>query len=237
MYGLVATPAFTVTRMELPELTWTTREALVAAVATPAGTNLFGIRTAPIEARIRTLPGVAAAHVIVSLPDTLVVQVEERTAILAWAVGDRRFLVDRDGVLFAASTPAETAIAGLPTIGDARASATSLKVGSRLDPVDLDAATRLGSLVPADVGSSASALVVQVTTANGFVVGTLPRSWVAVFGLYTASIRTPAMVPGQVRLLRSLLFGREATIERVFLPDEDRGTLVLKPTPGPTSTP
>ena len=237
LYGLAATPAFTLTRTELPELEWTTREALVESVAVPAGTNLFRIRTGPIEARLETLPGVAAAHVFVSLPDTLVVRIDERRAILAWEVGDRRYLVDRDGVLFAASTADAVTAAGLPTIGDSRTPSAAFKVGSRLDQVDLDAATRLGSLGPADVGSRATALVVQVTTANGFVVGTLPRSWIAVFGLYTPSLRTPAMVPGQVRLLRSLLYGREDTIERVFLPDEDSGTVILKPTPAATGAP
>jgi cell division septal protein FtsQ len=237
VYGLAATPAFTLTRTELPELKWTTREALIASIATPSGMNLFRIRTAPIEARLETLPGVASADVFVSLPDTLVVRIRERTAILAWAVGERRYLVDRDGVLFAASTADAVTAAGLPTIGDSRTPASALKVGSKLDPVDLDAATRLGSLTPADVGSRATTLVVQVTTANGFVLGTLPRSWIAVFGLYTPSLRTPAIVPGQVRLLRSLLSGREASVERVFLPDEDSGTVILKPTPAPMPTP
>ena len=234
MYGLVATPAFSLSRTELPDLEWTTHEALIAAVATPSGTNLFRIRATPIEARLQTLPGVAAAHVIVSLPDTLVVRIEERTAILAWAVGEKRFLVDRDGVLFAAATLEGVSAANLQAIGDSRPSAAKLRVGSRVDPVDLDAATRLGSLVAADIGSKASTLVVQVTTANGFVLGTLPRTWVAIFGLYTPSLRTPAIVPGQVRLLKSLLFGREDSIDRVYLPDEDSGTIVLRPTPLPS---
>lgn len=233
VYGLAATPAFTLSRTELPDLKWTTHAALVAAVATPAGMNLFRIRSAPIEARLKALPGIAAARVIVSLPDTLVVQVEERRPILAWAVGDRRFLVDRDGVLFAASTADAVAAAALPTVDDARTESVTLEVGARLDPVDLDAATRLGSLVPADIGSRAQALVVQVNTANGFVVGTLPRSWIAVFGLYTPNLRTPAIVPGQVRLLRSLIFGREQTIDRVFLPDAAGGTFILKASPSP----
>jgi cell division septal protein FtsQ len=233
MYGVAATPAFTLTRTELPELRWTTAAAMTAAIDTPPGTNLFRIRTGPIEARLEALPGVAAATVTVSLPDTLVVEIRERQAILAWAVGDQRFLVDRDGVLFTTSTIDAVAAAGLPTIGDSRAEATALTVGSRLDPVDLDAATRIGSIRPADIDSAATALVVQVTTANGFVVGTVPRSWIAIFGLYTPSLRTPAIVPGQVRLLKSLLYGRESTIEQVFLPDVDKGTVILKPSPSP----
>jgi hypothetical protein len=54
---------------------------------------------------------------------------------------------------------------------------------------------------------------------------------VAVFGLYTPSLRTPALVPGQVRLLRSLLDGRESTIAQVILADAESGTFIPKPTP------
>lgn len=233
LYGLALTPAFTLVRTDIPDLRWTTREAVTSAIATPDGANLFRLGTAPIEARLRTLPGVADAQVTVSLPDTLVVEIREREAILDWAVGDVRFLVDRTGVLFALAPADGTAAAGPPAITDSRATSAALAVGSRLDPVDLDAATRLGSLVPLDLESGATSLVVAVTDANGFVVGTVPRSWIAVFGLYTPSLRTPAIIPGQVRLLRSLLAGREATIERVILADEDSGTFIPRPTAVP----
>lgn len=232
LYGLALTPAFTLARTDIPELRWTTREAAASAIATPFGMNLFRLRTAPIEARLRALPGVADAHVSVSLPDTLVVEIQEREAILDWAVGDVRFLVDRTGVLFALA-PADGTAAGLPAITDSRAASARLAVGSWLDPVDMDAATRLGSLVPIDLESSATSLVVAVTDANGFVVGTVPRSWIAVFGLYTPSLRTPAIIPGQVRLLRSLLAGREEAIERVILADEDSGTFIPRATAVP----
>ena len=233
LYGLALTPAFTLARTDIPELRWTTREAAASAIATPDGTNLFRLRTAPIEARLRALPGVADANVSVSLPDTLVVEIQERQAILDWAVGDVRFLVDRTGVLFAVAPADGTAAAGLPAITDSRATSARLAVGSTLDPVDMDAATRLGSLVPIDLESSATSLVVAVTDANGFVVGTVPRSWIAVFGLYTPSLRTPAIIPGQVRLLRSLLAGREEAIERVILADEDSGTFIPRATAVP----
>src|SRR5207342_3508341 len=131
--------------------------------------------------------------------------IDERKPVLVWKVGLDRFLVDSGGTLFAA-LPAEppAAAASLPVIDDRRAGAQIVKVGGHLDPVDLDAATRLASLVPADVGSSARSLAVEVTDQNGFVVQARPDGWSAIFGFYTPSLRTTALVPEQVRLLRSL---------------------------------
>ena len=71
-------------------------------------------------------------------------------------------------------------------------------------------------------------------TTNGFVVRADPQGWLAIFGFYTPSLRTPELIPGQVRLLRSLLIGREPLIARVILASETDGTYVPKPTPTPT---
>ncbi|MES2208660.1 MAG: FtsQ-type POTRA domain-containing protein [Chloroflexota bacterium] len=232
LYGLATTPAFTLARTELPALRWTATDALIGAVATADGTNLFRIQTGPIEDRLRRLPGVAKARATVSLPDTLIVEIQEREAIMAWAVGDTRFLVDREGVIFAA-LGADTVTSDVPTIADSRPGSAAFAVGSVVDPVDLDAATRLGSLTPASIESRATGLVITVTEANGFVVGTIPRSWIAVFGLYTPTLRTPDLIPGQVRLLRSLLAGREDLVEKVILADADSGTFVPKATTAP----
>jgi hypothetical protein len=231
VYGLAATPTFTYAKAEIPELRWTSRADVEAALAIPPGANLFRLSVGPLEDRIRALPGVADATVAVALPDTLSVEIVEREAILGWAVGDRGFLLDREGVLFALAESGAAAAAGLPVIADTRASAAGLGIGDTLDPVDLDAATRLGSLVPTDIGSVAGSLVLSVSDANGFTVGTSPASWVAVFGLYTPNLRTPELIPGQVRLLRSLLDGREAVIDQVILADTENGTYIPKPTP------
>ena len=40
---------------------------------------------------------------------------------------------------------------------------------------------------------------------DGFVIRADPQGWLAIFGFYTPSLRTPELIPGQVRLLRSLL--------------------------------
>jgi hypothetical protein len=112
-----------------------------------------------------------------------------------------------------------------------------LSVGRSIEPIDLDAATRLASLVPADVGSEAEGLLVHVNDANGYVVRTRPAGWQAVFGFYTPTLRTPELVPGQVRLLRSLLIGREPLIDRVILASETDGTYTTRVTPGPSAAP
>ena len=125
----------------------------------------------------------------------------------------------------------------LPVIDDRRAASAGLSIGTRLDPQDIDAATRLASLVPGDVGSAAKRLEVRVTDENGFVVRADPQGWIAIFGFYTPSLRTPELIPGQVRLLRSLLTGREPLIERVVLASETDGTYVPKPTPKASASP
>ncbi len=91
--------------------------------------------------------------------------------------------------------------------------------------------------MPADVGSEAEGLSVAVGDANGFVVRARPESWSAVFGFYTLSLRTPELIPGQVRLLRSLLIGREPLVDRIILASETDGTYTLKSAPKPTPEP
>ena len=80
-------------------------------------------------------------------------------------------------------------------------------------------------------------LDVAVTDETGFVVTSNPAGWSAVFGFYTPSLRTPDLIPGQVRLLRSLLDGREAKVDRVILASDTDGTYLPKATPTPSPTP
>ena len=239
IYGVASASAFGYGATEVEGAVFTPVDAVEAAIDTPQGQNLFSLVTAPLEDRIRELPTVRAADVSVRLPDTLLVRVEEREAILVWRVGARRYLVDGEGAIFARLDPdaAPQEAEALPIVEDRRATSAGLSVGRHIEPVDLDAATRLASLRPEDVGSEADALTVQVTDAHGFTVRTLPRTWAAVFGFYTPSLRTPDLIPGQVRLLRSLLIGREPLLERIILASETDGTYTVRPTPRPTARP
>jgi hypothetical protein len=233
LYGLTTAPAFAIRRIEVPALTWTDQATVLRWLGVETGSNAFLLRTSRLGDRVESLPAILAASVSVSLPGTVVVHVTEREPILAWRAGKVTFLVDRDGVLFALASANEGAAAGLPTINDARAaSAIGLSVGARIDTVDLDAATRLASLVPDDVGSGATSLAVKITDADGFVVTTSPASWAAVFGPYSTYLRPTSLIPGQVRLLRSLLFGREAGVARITLADETHGTYLPRPSGG-----
>jgi len=234
IYGVGASPAFDYVRMDVNELRFTDAAAVEATLADARGENLFRLPTGPLVAELETLPTVDDARVDIRLPGTLAVTIEEREPVLIWQVGDERFLADGEGALFAPVGEASPEAADLPVVDDRRKAATVLAVGSRLDPVDLDAATRLASLAPGDVGSSAVALDVAVTDEHGFVVATRPTGWSAVFGFYTPSLRTTELIPGQVRLLRSLLTGREPHVERVILASETDGTYVPRATPKPS---
>ena len=233
IYGVAASPAFGLGPVTVRGVQLTDVAEVTARLGLVPGTNLFALSTEPLAARLRELPTVAAADVTIRLPDTLDVDVHEREPILVWGVGERRFLVDRDGVLFAELGADSQEAATLPAMTDARAASAALGVGGRLDPLDLDAATRLGSVKPADVGSTASRLAVSVTDANGFVVTAMPSGWSAVFGFYTPSLRRPDLIAGQVRLLRSLLAGREPAVDRVILASDTSGTFIPRPSPTP----
>lgn len=223
--------AFGLSRTDVPELTWTAPQLVRDTLALVEGGNVFRLDPAPLEAALGTLPAVASADISVSLPDAVVVHIEERKPVLAWQVGTRRFLADREGAIFASIDSMSALPEGVAVVDDRRQGAVSLlAIGGHLDAVDLDVATRLGSLTPADVGSTAERLRVAATDADGFVL-TASGAWTAVFGFYSPATRATDMIPGQVRLLRSLLQGREPTLARIILASTTDGTLVLKPTP------
>ena len=235
IYGVASSSAFDYAHLQIDGAVFTNQASVEAALADARGENLFRVATGPLQARLEQLPTVERAQIDLRLPDTLAVTLDEHQPVLIWEVGEHRWLVDAEGGLFAElEQDPPPAAAKLPIIDDQRASSASLAVGSQLDPVDLDAATRLASLHPADVGSAAAGLTVSVTDDAGFVLASNPAGWTAVFGFYTPSLRTTDLIPGQVRLLRSLLDGREAQIGRIILASTTDGTYMPKASPTPS---
>jgi hypothetical protein len=235
---MVSSDVFATGRTAVTGNTWTSEEAVLAAMAVPAGQNVFTLDTTALESRLTALPAIRDATVTVALPDGILVDVAEREALVAWRVGERQFLVDEDGFLFG-EVPAD-AVGGsdaLPVIDDRRAASRALGVGATLDGPSLDAAFRLGSLRPSDVGSTGDRLTIRVDDENGFIIRGRPADWSAIFGFYTPTLRPTDIIPGQVRLLKSLIYGREEEVLRVILADERSGTYVPRPTPRPSRSP
>jgi len=231
MYGVGASTAFAYRELDFDAGpgAYTTRDVVLAELGLgEAPPNLFLLRTDRYQERLEALPAVLGAEISTALPDVIRVRVVERVPVVIWNIAGHRYLVDRTGMLFAPATPATPGGPGdgLPIVTDARSGSSSFDVGAHVDPVDLDAATRLAGVTPADIGSGASELRVQIEDADGYQLRPVGVPWVALFGVYTASLRTPELIPGQVRLLRSVLAGRELGVRQVMLADERNGTYV-----------
>lgn len=237
LYGLATSDAFAVQRIQVNGATWIPESDVLDALDLPDGQNAFAVRTADLEERLLQLPAVRRAMVSVALPDEIRVTITERVALMAWQVGAHRFLVDASGLLFAELGEAGPSGAGLPVVDDRRLEGMALGVGSTLDAVSLDAALRLGSLDRADIGTVATQLDLRVDDADGFVIHGRPPGWTAVFGFYTPTLRTTELIPGQVRLLRSLLLDREADTLKVILASDRSATWIPRSTPKPSPKP
>lgn len=235
IFGLSTTSAFGFARLDVRGAVLTPVDAIRGAAGLDPGTNLVSLSTEPIVDRVRDITSVRDVTASVGLPDTLQLTIAERRPIVVWQVGSERYAIDEGGLVFALVTSDPTgATASIPTIVDDRAAALSLGVRSTLDPIILDAATRIGSLTPSQVGSHAERFLVRITDERGFTLSSGADGWLAVFGSYFPSQRTPALIPGQVQLLTALLAGREDRIETVILADDKDGTFIPKPTPKPS---
>ena len=228
LYALTTLDTFQIRHTVVTGTGWTTEAEILDALAVPSGQNAFALSTGELSTRLARVAGLRTALVRVVLPDTLQVTVVEREPLLAWGVGSHRYLADAAGLLFAevGADADPAAIAALPQVDDQRNADVAFTTGSLVDAVTLDAALRLGSLTPADLGSTASLLTIRLDDQDGFSITASPVGWTAVFGFYTPELRTTDLVPGQVRLLRSLLYGREAGVARVVLADDRSGTYI-----------
>ncbi|HXQ96477.1 MAG TPA: FtsQ-type POTRA domain-containing protein [Candidatus Acidoferrales bacterium] len=207
IYGAAASPAFQLKRLDLEGARYTSQSAVDAALgltSTPHP-NLFSLDTARLRRSLLALPTVSDAQVAVELPDRLVVHIAEPRPILVWATSGARWLVDVAGLVIAAASPADPATSGLPVFADDRTGRAPVAPGGTLDPTDLAVARRLGALTPRLLGSAASGLSFEVNDADGFAIASVPKGWLAVFGMYTATLRAPDLIPSQMQCLSSLL--------------------------------
>ncbi len=81
----------------------TTQPEIQAALGIHRGDAILGVDLEGTKARLEALPWVASAAVERRLPDTIHVQIVERTAVGRWKKGGRVALIDRNGAVFAAA--------------------------------------------------------------------------------------------------------------------------------------
>ena len=229
-------------------------DAVIVAANIPIGSSLLGVNLRAAEEAVAALPLVASVRVSAGLPDGIQIRVREKSLLLRWQIGDRIYAVSESGELLGETATldlapsAAAALAAAPLLFDDRTSSPLPTVG-QLTATELDVATRLASLTPEDLGTAATTLTLRLLSDFGFVVEAAGPSieWNAVFGIYSATIRPTSMIPGQVRLLRSLLAGRETRIGWVILADDQAGTYTAKgvrppspsvsPNPSPGTSP
>ena len=96
---------FAVKNIEVSGATHTSREALATVTSAFVGVNLFKIDIDHVQAELRALPWVSHIEIEKKLPDTLRIQVTERTPwALVQTAGSLRY-ADENGATFAALSP------------------------------------------------------------------------------------------------------------------------------------
>lgn len=114
-----------------------TAEQVREAASVPVRTPLLRLRTGEVAARVAQLPAVAAVEVSRQWPDTVVIQVRERTPVAAVPTEDGFLLLDADAVAFhqVPTAPAElpVVVLGQPGPSDP-ATQAALRVLASLTP-------------------------------------------------------------------------------------------------------
>jgi len=106
------------------------------------GYNIFFIDPVEAEEQIESLPDVRQAHVELSLPNKMVVTVQEREARLVWQTGDNRYGVDDEGLIVSLGGHAE------PQMVISDLDKRPLEPGASVDQVAVAAAATYQDLLP-----------------------------------------------------------------------------------------
>ncbi len=99
------------------------------------GQNIFLFNQSAVTARLNALPLVASANLIVQLPNSVFISVEERVPVLLWQSGQTTFGVASDGTVIAPINELEQTN-GLHTVIDRRTDA-QVHAGTRFNAADL----------------------------------------------------------------------------------------------------
>ncbi|HEY5486598.1 MAG TPA: FtsQ-type POTRA domain-containing protein [Candidatus Limnocylindrales bacterium] len=110
VWNVGASPVFGAHNLELSGARFTSRAEVEALIGLDNAPNLFRFAADRLAQQLVTLPAVETAKVDVRLPSTIVVAIVEREPRLDWVIGNRRYVVDQDGLLFGLVDDAGNAI-------------------------------------------------------------------------------------------------------------------------------
>jgi hypothetical protein len=100
MFAVGMAPSFAAKTLEIHGATFTSEAKIRSILGMDGAPNAFRIETEKAAAELVRLPAVLTASVVVQLPSTVVVTLEEREPRLVWAIGDTRYVVDQEGQIF-----------------------------------------------------------------------------------------------------------------------------------------
>ncbi len=101
------------------------------------GYNVFFVEPNNVERALKKMPEIKSARVVMGMPNTLLIQIEERAPEAVWLKGDQIYWVDGDGFSFKARVPR----ADLPTVRDLDSG--EMKIGKRVQTAAMNAVRAL----------------------------------------------------------------------------------------------
>ncbi len=180
------------------------------------GVSVLAVDTEALRARLERIAAVESATVNVSLTGSVEAMVVEHEAAFVWETRSGQFLGARDGTIFAGGRDDEslaTEAGNVPHIRDERFAARLITVGDTIPADLLRIGLRLGEIDPAVLGSSATALSVQLDDEYGYRLVSSTPAWEVAFGVYGLDPRetaaeADARLGRQITAVRTLFASR-----------------------------
>ncbi len=132
--------------------------ALIASIGHMGirGQNIFLFNQSAVTARLNALPLIASASLVVQLPNSVLITIQERVPVLLWQSGHTTFGVASDGTVIAPVSELENT-SSLHTIIDQRTD-VQVRAGTRFSAVDLLFVQQLYERLPLIQGVGAFSL-------------------------------------------------------------------------------
>jgi hypothetical protein len=214
-------PSFGARTLEIHGAKFTSQAIIRSIVGMDETPNVFRIATDRAAEKLARLPAVRWASVEVRLPSTVVVTVVEREPKVVWAIGDERFVVDQDGLLFglvdSAGNPIASSAGPMATLGPGPSSSAPPSRAEPASPTTASVASESPSPMPEPTAtphkSPTKAPAKPTPAASGSASGSPAPTYDASLmpSLAPASTADPAATSGQAALGLQVVFDRRAS--------------------------